>query len=121
MTSCEYSDDQVEQLAHICHEANRVFSASLGDHSIAPWEHASDHVKASVRSGVRFALSRPNVTPEHLHVNWCMDKYSAGWKYGEFKSEEDKTHPCLLPYDSLPESQRVKDELFRSIVLAYAG
>lgn len=33
------------------------------------------------------------------------NKIADGWKYGEAKDPEAKTHPCLVPFDKLPEFQ----------------
>jgi hypothetical protein len=41
-----------------------------------------------------------------------------GWRRGEHKSAADRTHPALVPYAELPESQRVKDAVFAAIVRA---
>jgi hypothetical protein len=40
--------------------------------------------------------------------------------YGEVKDAVAKTHPCMVPYDDLPEFQRKKDALFLAIVRVLA-
>ena len=37
---------------------------------------------------------------------------------GPVKDPEKKEHPCFLPYDELPLSQRIKDYLFTAVVEA---
>ncbi|MEW6366032.1 MAG: RyR domain-containing protein [Acidobacteriota bacterium] len=37
------------------------------------------------------------------HDVFCDGKVRDGWRYGETKSEQAKTHPLLIPYDQLPE------------------
>ena len=32
-----------------------------------------------------------------------------GWKYGETRNDELKTHPGLVPYEELPDSEREYD------------
>jgi hypothetical protein len=44
------------------------------------------------------------------------DKLEAGWVWGPVKSSENKTHPCLVPFEELPEFQKKKDKLFCAIV-----
>lgn len=44
------------------------------------------------------------------------EKIGAGWGYGEVKDANAKTHPCIVPFDQLPEFQRKKDALFCAIV-----
>jgi hypothetical protein len=36
------------------------------------------------------------------------------------RDPEKKTHPCMLPYAELPESQKKKDDLFLTTVRAMA-
>jgi hypothetical protein len=103
-------------VAHICHEANRVYCLSLGDHSQPFFTDAPEWQRESAKSGVRFHLANPNAGPEGSHENWMRDKLADGWVYGETKDPEAKTHPCMVPYNELPEEQRVKDSLFVAIV-----
>jgi hypothetical protein len=35
-----------------------------------------------------------------------------GWRYGPIKDPKKKDHPCFLPYNELPETQRIKSTLF---------
>ena len=71
-------------------------------------------------NGVKFVLENPDVTPEQTHQNWFLVKAEEGWVYGEVKDAEKKTHPCMVPYAALPESQKAKDDLFRmAVLLAY--
>jgi hypothetical protein len=46
------------------------------------------------------------------------EKVEGGWKYGETKDPEAKTHPCIVPFEDLPAEQQFKDKLFRTIVHA---
>ena len=32
-----------------------------------------------------------------------------GWTYGEQRSDELKTHPCLVPFEELPEEEKEYD------------
>ena len=43
-------------------------------------------------------------------------KQAHGWKYGPEKDPQAKTHPCIVPYDKLPDEQRDKSRLFVAIV-----
>jgi hypothetical protein len=40
------------------------------------------------------------------------DKIKEGWVYGFVKDPVSKTHPCIVPYEELPEEQQMKDHLF---------
>lgn len=109
-----------EEIAQVCHEANRAYCITQGDFSQVPWNEASlsDSIRASAVSGVNFARNNPGAGPEALHNQWMADKLKDGWVYGEVKDSEKKTHPCLVPYSELPEFQKRKDALFRAVALA---
>lgn len=107
----------VELLSKLSHEINRAYCASIGDTSQVEWEEAPDWQKDSARAGVRAVLNGEATSPEQQHELWMKMKLADGWRHGERKDPEAKTHPCLLPYEQLPEHQRVKDHLFRASVL----
>jgi hypothetical protein len=106
----------IEQIARVCHEANRAWCEATGDTSQVPYDQASDWQRESALEGVQKALD--GATPEQLHATWSAAKERDGWVYGPTKDAEAKTHPCLVEYDELPEDQRLKDSLFGAVVSA---
>lgn len=112
----EVSDGHIEQIAKVCHEANRAYCESLGDHSQLPWLHAAEWQKESARKGVRFCLENPDAPPSANHDSWLEEKRSTGWTYGPKKDEAKKEHHCFVPYDELPKEQKLKDYLFKAVV-----
>ncbi len=46
---------------------------------------------------------------ENVHEVWSETRINQGWTYGEQRNDELKTHPCLIPYDELPESEKEYD------------
>lgn len=106
---------KAEQIARVTHEANRALQVELGDPAVSPhWDEAPQWQRDSAIEGVKQTLEGAHA-PE-LHESWCEFKIKDGWVYGEVKDADAKTHPCLVPYDKLPEEQRVKDDLFYQIV-----
>ena len=109
-----YSDEQV---ARVCHDANRALQYVHGDPAPSqPWDCETDEIRESVVEGVRAA--RRGCMSRELHGSWVKFKRERGWTYGPVKDSELKTHPCMLPYDELPQAQRDKDRVFRMIVRA---
>ena len=101
-------------IATICHAANGALRVVLGESPSPNWIDLDSESKLSVIEGVQHALS--GKTSEELHESWCRYKEDHGWKYGPVQNAEAKTHPNLVAYDQLPESQKLKDALFKAIV-----
>lgn len=45
----------------------------------------------------------------NTHEVWSQGRIRGGWTYGEKRDDAAKTHPCLVPYDQLPESEKEYD------------
>ena len=110
-----------EQIARVCHETNKAFCETIGDNTQKPWDEAEQWQRDSAIKGVQFALDNPNAPASAQHDAWLTDKIEAGWKYGPVKDPVKKEHPCMVPYDELPEDQRIKDHLFKGVVHAFVG
>ena len=46
---------------------------------------------------------------KNVHEVWAQNRLDQGWTYGEERSDALKTHPCLVPYDELPEVEKAYD------------
>ena len=46
---------------------------------------------------------------KNVHEVWAAGRIADGWTYGEKRDDEKKTHPCLLPYEQLPDSEKEYD------------
>ena len=46
---------------------------------------------------------------ENVHEEWAKARMAEGWVYGEERNASMKTHPCLVPYEKLPESEKSYD------------
>lgn len=106
----------VQQIARVCHEANRAWCAANGDFSQKVWEEAEAWQRESAIAGVQYRLANPSAGDSAQHDEWMAQKIEDGWTYGPIKDGSKKTHPCILPYHELPEVERLKDALFVSIV-----
>ena len=112
-----------EQIAKVCHEANRAYCETISDFSQKPWDQAEEWQRESARNGVLFALKELQAgrepSPRAQHEAWMADKAVAGWKYGPIKDPQKKEHPCMVPYDELTGLQKIKDSIFLAIVGAF--
>jgi ryanodine receptor 2 len=50
---------------------------------------------------------------ENAHETWAKKRMKEGWVFGEKRDDKKKHHPCLIPYNELPESEKEYD---RSVV-----
>jgi hypothetical protein len=121
-TRIEMSEQQVQVInlnvvaAKAAHEANRVYCEYIGDDSQVAWDDAPKWQRESAIMGVEVIKENPDITPAQQHSMWMAHKTNEGWVYGEVKDEDEKTHPCMVPYNELPLEQKFKDALFQAIV-----
>ena len=45
----------------------------------------------------------------NVHDVWAATRIADGWQYGSTRDDARKLHPCLVPYDDLPESEKEYD------------
>ena len=45
----------------------------------------------------------------NVHEVWSAGRMAEGWTWGPVRDDARKHHPCLVPYDELPESEREYD------------
>lgn len=45
----------------------------------------------------------------NVHEVWSQTRINDGWTYGPERNDAEKKHPCLVPYDDLPESEKEYD------------
>lgn len=108
----------IEQIAEVAHETNKIYCSMIGDYSQKPWDLSPTWQKESAINGVQFHIDNPEAGCSGSHKNWLEEKYADDWKYGEVKDPDKKEHPCCVPYEELPMEQRVKDALFVGVVRA---
>lgn len=47
---------------------------------------------------------------ENVHELWAQKRLAEGWRYGTQRNDLKKLHPCLVPYNELPESEKAYDQ-----------
>ena len=45
----------------------------------------------------------------NTHEVWAQNRIRDGWVLGEERSDTKRTHPCLIPYENLPEEEKEYD------------
>lgn len=46
---------------------------------------------------------------KNVHEVWAATRIAQGWTYGPKRDDAEKKHPCLVPYEELPEDEKVYD------------
>ncbi len=46
---------------------------------------------------------------KNVHEVWAQTRMDQGWTYGKERNDVLKQHPCLIPYEELPEEEREYD------------
>lgn len=54
-------------------------------------------------------LELSELIAQNTHEVWSAGRIRDGWTYGEERDDVKKTHPCLIPYEELSESEKEYD------------
>ena len=54
-------------------------------------------------------LELTELLARNTHDIWAAQRLADGWKYGLARNDAEKLHPCLVPYEDLPESEKAYD------------
>lgn len=54
-------------------------------------------------------LELSELLAKNAHDVWAQERIRQGWSYGEMRDDGKKEHPCLVPYEELPESEKEYD------------
>lgn len=46
---------------------------------------------------------------KNVHEVWAKTRIEQGWRYGPERNDNEKFHPMLIPYEELPEEEKVYD------------
>ena len=54
-------------------------------------------------------LELSELLARNVHEAWAQQRLAEGWKYGAKRNDDQKEHPCLIPYEDLPENEKEYD------------
>ena len=108
-----------EQLAEAIHGLTRLLKRTDGS-EIPAWTELPEPSRKAAVDAVQELIDwedwyTEELTPEMAHQVW-QERVPLDWKYGEVYCAINKTHPCLVPFDELPYSEQVKDEVWVTVI-----
>lgn len=111
-----------EQIAEVCHEANRAITKHAKDVPVQPpWDDSPAEMTVGCVNGVKWRMAHRDAPASAQHEEWMRAKLADGWIFGSVKDAAAKTHPALIPYADLPSAVKAKDAVFTAIVLALSA
>ncbi|MGO9269334.1 MAG: RyR domain-containing protein [Terriglobia bacterium] len=54
-------------------------------------------------------LQLTELLARNTHEIWARQRLADGWRYGPNRDDDRKEHPSLVPYETLPESEKEYD------------
>ena len=63
-------------------------------------------------------LELAELLAKNTHDVWAKARMEEGWIFGPTRSDAEKTNPCLVPYDDLPEEEKEYDRRINQQLLA---
>ena len=107
-----------QQISKLIYEATRL-EAEWSERRIVPepWDERDEKFRNQFVEVIKKYFQQEKLpTPEEAHNSWWEAYKKMGWKYGEKRDPEKKTHPDMVPYDELPQDEKEKDAIFLAFV-----
>lgn len=54
-------------------------------------------------------ISLSEALAKNTHEVWAAGRIAEGWVWGAIRDDVQKRHPCLVPYEDLPEEEKEYD------------
>ena len=106
-------------IAQECHNKNNELMMMNGEEQNGNWDSLDRHTKFINLKSVIKALENPDLTAKDMHDEWMNNKIADGWKYGDVKDPELKTHPLIIDYDLMKDVDKMKDQIFIDVCNKY--
>jgi hypothetical protein len=103
-----------ERRAKFVYEAARLENEAAGRPiNPEPWEKRDEKFRENMTMAVNRQCGPMRLTsPEVLHEEWVRAYEKMGWRYGEVRDTEKKTHPDMVPFNELGRLEQEKDWVF---------
>jgi hypothetical protein len=110
------------KIAEILHNATSAIPRPDGS-VIVPWEALNDVLKDRAADTVDSLMNKMwqfphGMSDDYCHLVWYNNMIDMGWTYGPTYSFEQKLHPSMVPFNELPDDEKIKDAIWSGIVYA---
>lgn len=109
----------IREIAYLLHTITSVFDRPDGS-VVMTWAELPEEKKVLAQTAVLVIWMRltagEDLTPQEAHRIWMIGKLNNGWTHGKEFCDEKKTHPCIVPFEELPPIERLKDELWITLI-----
>jgi hypothetical protein len=78
-------------------------SPGMAEQAYVPHPIDTSHIKLDDLKPLLENLAR------NAHEVWAQKRIEDGWTLGPQRDDAQRKHPCLVPYDELPESEKEYD------------
>lgn len=116
---------QAAEVARILNEMTRLIPRPDGSLPLH-WEELTDEQRNSAIEAVKDITNHDALffelldwEPYLFHDVWVKGNEHDGWVYGETYCPINKTHPCMVAFDELPDSEKFKDEIWATVMRMY--
>lgn len=93
-----------------------AFKSSIGEDAVEDFAVLPEPQKKSLLDGIEMLVADPDAGPDARHSAWVNGMLTDGWALGDEINEQNKTHPLLMSFDELPESEQIKEKLLHAVV-----
>ena len=103
-----------ERRAIFVYESARL-QADAADAPIIPppWDMREPAFRGQFRGVIAMMCSDERKSnPEELHDDWVRAYEAMGWRYGQVRDADAKTHPDMVPFGALGFAEQIKDAVF---------
>jgi len=91
----------------------RLSAEVVAEQPLATKQNKTPYVpKPAATANIELSEDILNLTErlaENTHENWAAQRLADGWTRGPTRNDNDKKHPCLIPYADLPETEKQYD------------
>jgi len=90
-------------------DAIRAREPALGARALVTQEYKPHPIDTGAARLGDDLLALSEKLARNAHERWAAQRLADGWRYGPQRDDTRKEHPCLVPYEALPEGEKIYD------------